>query len=122
YADQALVGQTGLNAVSVGGALPKTFFADKVVIPNVQDPRNYDFQTDAAHASGRANQMTLFNLAYGRSVDPANTFMSALSSTGLDAVKGAAQLKNAVLGYTARVMYPNTGLGNALKTLASIIT
>jgi uncharacterized protein (DUF1501 family) len=122
YADEALVGRTGLNAVSVGGALPKTFFSDKVVIPNISSFQTYDFATDPGHTPGRANQMNIFNLAYGRSVDPANTFMSALASTGLDAVKGAAQIKTAVAGYHARVTYPNTGLGNALMMLASIIT
>jgi uncharacterized protein (DUF1501 family) len=35
YADQNLVGKSGLSAVSIGGGLPKAFYADKVVIPNI---------------------------------------------------------------------------------------
>ncbi|MGH9822615.1 MAG: DUF1501 domain-containing protein, partial [Blastocatellia bacterium] len=42
YADEALAGSTALNAVSVGGSLPKTFFSDKVVIPDISSFANYN--------------------------------------------------------------------------------
>src|SRR5205823_1818662 len=56
YADQKLLGQPSLSAVSVGGSLPKTFFADKVVVPNITTFANYNFLTDERFRGDRNNQ------------------------------------------------------------------
>jgi uncharacterized protein (DUF1501 family) len=121
YAGETLAGQSGLSAASVGGTLPKTFFSDKVVIPNITSFAAYDFLVDPAHAPGRANQLAVFNAAYSRSFD-AGTFIGALTSTGADAVNGAAQIKNAVATYSSSVTYPNSGFASALKMVAQIVT
>ncbi|MFY9573828.1 MAG: hypothetical protein WAV20_20710, partial [Blastocatellia bacterium] len=82
YADQKLLGKSGLSAVSIGGGLPKTFYADKVVIPNIApaggaDPFvNYAFQTDARFAGDKNNQLNTFKSLSSRSFQ-ANTFMDS---------------------------------------------
>jgi uncharacterized protein (DUF1501 family) len=121
YADHALAGQSGLSAVSVGGTLPKSFFSNKVVIPNIANFNDLQFQTDGKYANGRANQMAIFNNAYGSRTFPDGTYISSLTSVGADAVNGAAQIKTATATYRAKVTYPNTGLANGFQMLASII-
>jgi uncharacterized protein (DUF1501 family) len=122
YADHALAGQTGLSALSVGGGLPKALFADKVVIPNVDNFANLVFQVDGKYPNGRANQMNVFNAAYSRAPQDGAVYFNTLTTTGADAVNGAAAIRNAVAGYTAKATYPNTGLANGFKMLASVIT
>src|SRR5215510_397960 len=69
YADQKLIGQSGLSAVSVGGSLPKAMFADNFVIPNISTFANYQFQTDSRNTGDRTNQINAFNATNGREFD-----------------------------------------------------
>jgi hypothetical protein len=64
YADQNLLGKSGLSAVSIGGGgLPKAFYANNVVVPSIApaggaDPFvNYAFQTDPRFAGDKNNQI-----------------------------------------------------------------
>ena len=136
YADQKLLGKSGLSAVSIGGGgLPKAFYADKVVIPSIApaggaDPFvNYAFQTDARFAGDKNNQINVFKANSTRSF-PAGSFGTALAEAGFGAEEGAAQLRAAVLNYTPGATYPtgNTpsttavSFASALKMVAQIIT
>jgi len=135
YADQKLVGQSGLSAVSIGSALPKTFYADKVVIPNITpangtDPFvNYAYQTDARNAGDKNNQINAFKSTNTRSF-PTDSFMAAIAKAGFDAEEGAAQLRAAVGNYTPGATYPTNNqpsatavqFASALKMVAQIIT
>src|SRR5437588_463133 len=101
YADQKLIGASGLSAVSIGSALPKTFYANKVVIPNITpaggtDPFvNYAYQTDARNAGDKNNQINAFKSTNTRSF-PTDSLSAAISKSGFDAEEGAAQLRAAV--------------------------
>jgi len=135
YADQKLVGQSGLSAVSIGSALPKTFYADKVVIPNITpangtDPFvNYAYQTDARNAGDKNNQINAFKSTNTRSF-PTDSFIAAIAKAGFDAEEGAAQLRAAVGNYTPGATYPTNNqpsatavqFASALKMVAQIIT
>jgi uncharacterized protein (DUF1501 family) len=121
YADYALVGQSGLSAVSIGSALPKALFSNKVVIPSISSFNSYDFLTDPKYTADRSNQMNLFNQTYGRSF-PSGSYIASITETGLDAVKGAAKLRASVGTYSSPIVYPNTGLAQGMKMLAQIIT
>ena len=135
YADQKLLGKSGLSAVSIGGQLPKTFYADKFVIPNISpaggaDPfANYAYLTDASFAGDRNNQLNTFKSTSTRSF-PTGSFASALAEAGFGAEEGSAQLRAAVLTYTPGATYPtgnqpsNTAVqfASALKMVAQIIT
>src|SRR5262249_14414784 len=105
YADQYLAGVSGVTADSVGTAsLPKTFFATKLVIPNIASFDADGFATDWLHPSGRANQMAVFNAAYNRSFAP-GTFISLLTSTGVKGLKSLEAIKNALAASTSTVTY-----------------
>jgi uncharacterized protein (DUF1501 family) len=135
YADQKLVGKSGLSAVSIGSGLPKAFYADKVVIPNIApaggtDPFvNYAFQTDARNLPDKNDQLNTFKATNTR-VFTAGSFGAALAEAGFGAEEGAAQLRAAVTGYTPGATYPTgnqpsataVSFAAALKMVAQIIT
>lgn len=122
YADIALAGDSGLSAVSIGGALPKTFFADDVVIPSISSFAAYNYLTDPRYTGDRTNQLNTFNTNYARSF-PADQFLTALDSTGYDAAKGAEQVQAATSTYTSTVAYPaNNPLAGGLRMAAQLIT
>ena len=127
-----------MSAVSIGGSLPKTFYANKFVIPNIA-PSNgadpfalYAYQTDAkfsGNISDKNNQINTFKATSTRTF-PTDSFMGALAKAGFDAEEGAAQLRAAVAAYTPGATYPTNNtpsatavtFANALKMVAQIIT
>ena len=123
YADQKLVGQSSLSAVSVGGgSLPKTFFADKVVVPNISSFANYTYQTDQRNAGDRNNQLNTFHSTNRRDFQ-ADSFLKVIADTGVDGADGAAALQTAIAGYSSPVTYPaNNPLAAGLKMTAQIAT
>ena len=132
YADQQLLGHSGLSAINIGGSLPKAFFANKVVIPSIQTFASYTFQTDGRNAGDRTNQLNTFHATNMRDF-PVGSFAGALADAGVDAADGADQLGAAVGGYTSSVHYPVAGdnpapsqqiiqFGNAMKMVAQIVT
>jgi uncharacterized protein (DUF1501 family) len=132
YADQKLLGQSGLSAVNIGGSLPKSFFADKVVVPSISSFASYTFQTDGRFAGDRNNQVNTFNTTNHRTF-PVSSFLDAISHAGVEAVDGAAQLQAAVASYTSTVHYPVAAdnpapsqqviqFSAALKMVAQIVT
>jgi uncharacterized protein (DUF1501 family) len=135
YADQKLLGKSGLSAVSIGGALPKTFYSTKFVIPNItpaggNDPFvNYAFQTDAKFPGDKNNQLNAFKAASSRSFTN-GSFTASIAMDGFDAEEGAAQLRAAVQAYTPGATYPTNNqpsatavsFASALKMVAQIIT
>ena len=123
YADQFYYGKSGLSAVSLAGALPKAFFADKFVTPNISSFDAYRYQTDARFNGDRNNQLNAFRAANSR-VFGANSFEDVLSRSGLDAEAGAANLATAVASYSSTITYPTQGnsLANALRMAAQVMT
>jgi uncharacterized protein (DUF1501 family) len=122
YADLALVGQPGLPAASIGSQLPRTFYADQVVIPNITSFSAYTFLTDSRYPGDRNNQLNAFNRAYRASFQ-AGSFLEAIADTGLDAVEGAQRIQASISTYSSRVSYPaNNPLAAGMKMLAQIIT
>lgn len=129
YADQKLVGQSSLAAVSVGGSLPKALFADKYVTPNISPAggtdafANYQYLTDSRNAADKNNQINTFKTENTRSFD-AGSFLGTIAKASFDAEEGAAQLRTAVAGYSSPVTYPTTGnqLGSAMRMVAQIAT
>ena len=122
YADQKLLGQSSLSAVSVGNSLPKSFFADKVVVPSISSFANYTFQTDERNRGDRNNQVNTFHSTNRRDF-PSGSFINAIADTGIDAADGASQLQTAVASYSSSVTYPTGNpLASALKMVAQIVT
>jgi len=120
YADQKLVGQSGLSAISIGGSLPKAMFADKFVVPNISSFANYTYQTDGRFQGDRTNQINTFNTLNSRTFD-AGSFTAYIGDTGMDAVSGAKQVQDAVATYSSTVTYPaQNSLASALKMVAQV--
>jgi len=122
YADVALVGKVGLPASSVGGVLPKTLYSNKVVIPSILNFALYDFTTDFNYSGDSNNQLNTFQRTAGRNL-ASDTYNGAINSIGLEAVKGALQVKSSVANYSSSVTYaPDNPLAQGMKMLAQIIT
>jgi uncharacterized protein (DUF1501 family) len=121
YADLALVGQTGLPAASVGGELPKTFYANKVVIPNIINFQFYNFLTDPGYPGDARNQLNTFGAAAARDLT-AKQFLGAINHTAANAVSSAQKVQAALSGYNSSVAYnPQNPLAVALQMLAQIL-
>lgn len=130
YADLALVGKSGLSAVSINSALPQIMFANKVVIPNITPSNNaanlfsnYTYQTDGRNTGDRNNQLNSFRANSSRVFD-AGTFLAALADSSFDAEAGAALVQNTVASYRSTVTYPATTnpLSNPFKMVAQLAT
>jgi len=129
YADQKLIGQSGLSAVNIGGSLPKALFADQVVIPSITSFGAYTYGTDERNRGDRNNQLNTFHATNTREF-PVDSFAKAIAAAGVDASDGAAQLQTAVAGYTSPVHYPVNGeataqvvnFANTMKMAAQIVT
>ena len=132
YADEKLLGQSGLSAVNIGGTLPKAFFADKVVVPSISNFASYTFQTDGRFAGDRNNQVNTFRANNTREF-PVASFADAIADAGVGAADGSAQLQTAVAAYTSPVHYPVATdnpapsqqviqFGAAMKMVAQIVT
>jgi uncharacterized protein (DUF1501 family) len=122
YADVALVGKAGLPASSVGGVLPKSLYSSRVVIPSILSFSLYDFITDFNYPGDSNNQLNTFNRTAGRglSTDSVN---GAINSIGVEAVKGALEVKSSIANYSSSVTYASDNpLAQGMKMLAQIIT
>ena len=122
YADLALVGQQGLPAIAISGELPKSFYASKVVIPNVFNFQLYNFLTDPAYPGDHVNQLNAFNAAASRTFAE-NSALATLTATAFEAVASAQRVQAAIAGYRSAVTYnSNNPLASAMQMLAQVIT
>jgi uncharacterized protein (DUF1501 family) len=122
YADIALLGKSGLPAASIGGESPKTFYANKVVVPNIINFQFYNFLTDPGYPGDSRNQINAFNAVASR-VLPTDKFTGAINNTAFESVASAQKVQAAISSYNSSVNYnPQNPLAVALKMLAQIIT
>ena len=122
YADLALIGQSNLSAASVGSLdLPRTFGADKFVVPNILNFSLYNFIADPAYPGDYTNQLNAFNKAASRSLGAG--FGGAINSTAFESVRGAQQVQHSINNYRSSVTYPTTNpLAVALQMVAQLMT
>lgn len=122
YADIALVGQPSLTEASLGTLdLPKTFFASKVVVPNILNLDLYRFVTDPAYPGDNNNQREVFSAAAARPF-PSDTLMGSLNQTAADVISGSQRVQDAVNRYQSAVTYPTTNpLAVGLKLAAQLL-
>ena len=122
YADMALGDVAGLPAISVANQLPKAFFSDRVVIPNVRVFEKYALLTDPNYPGDRDNWVKTLRTLNSRTF-PEGSFAQAIAGTTNDALDGAAQLQSSISGYVAGAAYPSPNpLADALKMVAKVIT
>jgi uncharacterized protein (DUF1501 family) len=122
YADIALIGETGLSAAALGFGLPKSFYAQQVVIPNIFDLDLYRFITDPVYPDDHTNQLNTFNNVASRGFS-SDTFLGSITSTAFESVNGAEQVQAAVASYDSSVVYPeNNPLALGFKMVAQLLT
>ncbi len=123
YADLALIGQPNLTAASIGSLnLPKSFGADKFVVPNIINFSLYNFIADPNYPGDYNNQINTFNFAASRTMS-AGGFIGAVNSTAFESVRGAQQVQRSVSSYKSSVSYPaNNPLATGLQMVAQLMT
>jgi uncharacterized protein (DUF1501 family) len=106
YADLALVGRPGLPAAAIaGGELPKSFFADTAVVPNIINFQLFNFIADPNYPGDYTNQINTFNAAASRNFG-AGTFIDSVNKTAFESVRGAQLVQQSIGGYSSSVEYP----------------
>ena len=122
YADLALIGKPGLPAAAIGNLeLPKSFNADKVVVPNIINFSLYNFIADPAHPGDYNNQINAFNRAASRSF-AIDTPLGFINNAAFESVRGAQQVQKSINSYQSSISYPaNNPLAVGLKMVAQLL-
>jgi uncharacterized protein (DUF1501 family) len=123
YADLALIGQPNLTAASIGSLdLPKSFGADKVVVPNIINFSLYNFIADPNYPGDSNNQINAFNFAASRTMS-AGGFIGSINGAAFESVRGAQQVQRSVSSYKSSIFYPsNNPLAAGLQMVAQLMT
>lgn len=122
YADLALIGQSNLTAASIGSLeLPRSFGADKFVVPNIINFSLYNFIGDPAYPGDYNNQINTFNVGASRILS-SGSLIGAINNTAFESVKGAQQLQRSINSYTSTISYPATNpLAAGLQMVAQLM-
>jgi len=123
YADLALIGEPNLTAASIGSLdLPKSFGADRFVVPNIINFSLYNFLADPNYPGDANNQINAFNFAASRSMS-SGSFIGAVNNTAFESVRGAQQVQRSIGSYKSSVTYPaNNPLAIGLQMVAQLMT
>jgi uncharacterized protein (DUF1501 family) len=122
YADLALIGRSNLAAASIGSLeLPKSFGAEKFVVPNIINFSLYNFIADPGYPGDYNNQINAFNFGASRSLS-AGSLIGAINSTAFESVTGAQELQRSINSYTSTISYPaNNPLAGGLRMVAQLM-
>ena len=122
YADLALIGQSNLTAASIGSLdLPKSFGADKFVVPNIINFSLYNFIADPNYPGDYNNQINTFNFGASRTMS-AGSLLGAVNSTAFESVRGAQQVQRSINSYRSSIFYPaNNPLAAGLQMVAQLM-
>ncbi|MFY9557782.1 MAG: DUF1501 domain-containing protein [Blastocatellia bacterium] len=123
YADLALIGKPNLTAASIGSLdLPKSFGADKFVVPNIINFSLYNFIADPNYPGDYNNQINTFNFAASRTLSP-GSFSEAINNTAFESVRGAQQVQRSISSYRSSIPYPTSNpLAVGLQMVAQLMT
>ncbi|HKA17109.1 MAG TPA: DUF1501 domain-containing protein [Blastocatellia bacterium] len=122
YADLALIGRPGLTSASIGSLdLPKTFSAEKFVVPNIISFSLYNFIADPNYPGDYNNQINVINFAASRMM-PAGSVIASVNSSAFESLRGAQQVQTSVSRYTSSIVYPaNNPLASGLQMVAQLM-
>jgi len=122
YADLALIGRSNLTSASIGSLdLPKTFSAEKFVVPNIINFSLYNFIADPNYPGDYNNQLNVINFAASRMM-PAESIIGSLNSSASESLRGAQQVQKSVSSYTSSIVYPaNNPLATGLQMVAQLM-
>ncbi len=114
-------GDNPITGVNIGQALPRALTVPGVPVASVSDLNTYGLLTNIENEYVRTNVLERFSNMYGQAIGsgPVNDY---LARTGLDALKGADILKQALDGYSSTVEYGASSISRSLKDVAMIHT
>lgn len=122
YLDHVYSGKerVSLPAVNVDPLLPKSLFAQKIVVPSVHNIYEFRFRTDPLLRKDRDNQIAVFKEIYS-DFDSKRAHTELLRKAGLEANHASDHLLNVVKAYKGNVRYPSGRLGDSLKFISQMI-
>lgn len=124
YADIAFGDSDGLNALSATFTLPKSFTAERAIIPSIPQQRfaTYDIELDPAFPSDRDNRFNLLFANQSRSF-PQHPLLNDIAKNGFGAIEKVGKIKQAREAYTSPIVYPTeNSFAQGLKVLAQVAT
>ena len=123
YADLALIGQSNLTATSIGSIdLPKTFAAEKFVVPNIINFSLYNFIADPNYPGDSNNQINAFNFAASRTLT-GESLLGSINSIAFESYRGAQKVQRSINSYRSTITYPTTNpLAVGLQMAAQLMT
>ena len=113
-------GENVLKGVNFGQGLPRAMTMRGVSVTSVNHLATYGvFSSVRSSEQERAQLLDSFARMYAPAIGTGPT-MEYLGQTGLDALKGAAIIKDAPELYSSTVEYGNTAISTALKDVAQV--
>lgn len=112
--------QQPLYAVNTGSNLPEALFTDMVSVPSFYGLHDFGFLNDWHYQDDNTfKKDALVKLA--ENTPTGRPYDLLLRNVTLQAMATAADLQSKTKDYNSPVVYPNSGLGNKLKTIAQMI-
>ncbi len=114
-------GDNPITGVNIGQALPRALTVPGVPVASVSDLNTYGLLTNIENEDRRTKVLERFSNMYGQAIGsgPVNDY---LARTGLDALKGADILKEALDRYSSTVEYGSSSISKSLRDVAMIHT
>ena len=114
-------GDNPITGVNIGQALPRALTVPGVPVASVSDLNTYGLLTNIENEDRRAKVLERFSNMYGQAIGsgPVNDY---LARTGLDALRGADILKEALDRYSSTVEYGSSSISKSLRDVAMIHT
>ena len=114
-------GENPITGVNIGQALPRALTVPGVPVASVSDLNTYGLLTNIENEDRRTTVLEKFSNMYGQAIvsGPVNDY---LARTGLDALKGADILKEALNGYSSTIEYGSSSISKSLRDVAMIHT
>jgi len=109
-----------LPAVNVDPLLPKSLSASKVIVPSVDNVRDFRFRTDPRFQADRQAQVAAFKDIY-TSFKLNRPNVDLLRQVGLDANEASDLLLKSVRSYKGSVSYPANQFAERLRFIAQMI-
>jgi uncharacterized protein (DUF1501 family) len=113
-------GENVLTCVNFGRGLPRALVASGVPIASVGNLETYGVLTGMEEEE-RMEALDLFSRIYSPTVGR-GAVVDYLSSTGMDALKGADILKEAPLKYSSSVEYGGDSVAQYMRSIVQVIT
>ena len=114
-------GDNPITGVNIGQALPRALTVPGVPVASVSDLNTYGLLTNIENEDRRTKVLERFSNMYGQAIGsgPVNDY---LARTGLDALRGADILKEALDVYSSTVEYGSSSISKSLRDVAMIHT